>query len=147
MSEAIVDINNFISGNEYKEINSPRSMEACLRQGLDPSELYPHEKESYRRKGMSDAMLNIAFANAERKRSTKLEDVKKERNAIVKYSMRASQSNPGSPNKDTKAGSLPEPTGGSNLVEQVSSIRCQQRRGLSLFLSLFLLQFKGNNSH
>ena len=46
-----------------------------------------------------------------------MEDVKKERNAIIKYSMRASQSNPGSPNK---VDALPEPTGGSNLVEQVS---------------------------
>lgn len=117
MSESIVDINNFIDGNEYKEINSPRTMEACLRQGLDPTELYPHEKESYRRKGMSDAMLDLAFANAERKRTIKVEDVKKERNAIIKYSMRASQSNPGSPNK---VDALPEPTGGSNLVEQVS---------------------------
>ena len=132
MSEAIVDINNFISGNEYREINSPRSMEACLRQGLDPSELYPLEKESYRRKGMSDAMLDLAFANAERKRTNKLEDVKRERNAIIKYSMRASQSNPGSPNKDGKVELPPEPAGGSNLVEQVSYTLSRRPTEISL---------------
>ncbi len=117
MSESVVNINNFINGNEYNEINSPRTMEACLRQGIDPSELYPQDKESFRTKGMSDGMLNLAFSNAERKRISKIEDVKKERNAIIKYSTRPSQSNPGSPNK---VGAPPEPTGGSNLVEQVS---------------------------
>ena len=116
-----------------------------MRQGLDPSELYPLEKESYRRKGMSDAMLDLAFANAERKRTNKLEDVKRERNAIMKYSMRASQSNPGSPNKDGKVELPPEPAGGSNLVEQVSytlSRRTDRNQSLRSYVTLSPLRVK-----
>jgi len=35
--ELIIDINNFEDGGICRDINSPRSLEACLRSGLDPS--------------------------------------------------------------------------------------------------------------
>jgi hypothetical protein len=127
MGDITVDINNYIDGNEYKEINSPRTMEACLRQGVDPSDLYPRDKESYRRKGMTSDMLDLAYANAERKRDTMIEEVKKERKALIKFSMRPSQSQPGSPAKGVETAAPAAATGGSNLVEQVRPL------SLSLF--------------
>ena len=35
--ELIITINNFEDGGVCRDINSPRSLEACLRAGLDPS--------------------------------------------------------------------------------------------------------------
>ena len=34
--ELIITINNFEDGGVCRDINSPRSLEACLRSGLDP---------------------------------------------------------------------------------------------------------------
>ena len=37
--ELIITINNFEDGGVCRDINSPRSLEACLRAGLEPSGL------------------------------------------------------------------------------------------------------------
>ena len=37
-----ISIENFEDNDVTREINSPRSLESCLRSGLDPSELYPN---------------------------------------------------------------------------------------------------------
>lgn len=113
MSEAIVDVTNFENGGEYREINSPRTTEACLRCGIDPNELYPLEKETLRRKGMTLEMLDIKYNNAERKRRVKIDDVTRERQAIIKFMDRPSQS-------PTKMVAVPEVDASAGLIEQVS---------------------------
>lgn len=67
--EALVTVDNFEQSNgTYREINSPRTLEACLRTGLDPTELYPRPRRDFREKGMSTEMLNIKFDAFEHKR-------------------------------------------------------------------------------
>ena len=112
MSDTIISVENFEDGGEYREINSPRTVEACLRCGLDPSALYPIDKQSLARKGMSSEMLDLKFSNDERKRKAKIEDVKSERLAIIKFSERPSQS-------PTKVDAKPEHDTAEGLVEQV----------------------------
>ncbi len=112
MSETIITVSNFEDGGEYREITSPRTMEACLRCGVDPSELYPVDKESLRRKGMTLDMLDLKYQNTERKRRMKIDDVKKERMTIIKFLERPSHS-------PTKVEIMPEKDASQGLVEQV----------------------------
>lgn len=55
------------AGN-YREINSPRSLEACLRSGLDPAELYPRPKKDFVAKNLTDEMIDIKYTTFEKKR-------------------------------------------------------------------------------
>ena len=41
MKKQLVSLEDFLKGKKPRLINSPRSLEACLRQGLDPAELIP----------------------------------------------------------------------------------------------------------
>ena len=123
MSETIITVSNFEDGGEYREITSPRTMEACLRCGVDPSELYPIDKETLRRKGMTLEMLDLKFQNIERKRRMKIDDVTKERMNIIKFSERPSQS-------PTKVEMVPEKDAAQGLVEQV---RCHFTSSACLF--------------
>lgn len=71
--EVLVTVDNFEQGaGSYREINSPRTLEACLRSGLDPSELYPRSKRFFREKNLTPEMLNIKFDTFERKRHGKI---------------------------------------------------------------------------
>lgn len=67
--EILFSVENFEEpGGKYREINSPRSLEACLRSGLDPAELYPRPKRELMSKTMTEEMLEIKFKTFERKR-------------------------------------------------------------------------------
>jgi hypothetical protein len=99
MNGEIIDVSNFEAGEETRQINSPRTLESCLRQGIDPSELYPRDRGSFHQKGMSKDQLDLKYTNFERKRQEKIADIKREREAIVAYATRKSQSQPNSPNK------------------------------------------------
>ena len=64
------------------------------------------------RKGISEEMLDLKFSNNERKRKAKIEDVKLERLAIIKFMERPSQS-------PTKVQAMPQKDASEGLVEQV----------------------------
>jgi hypothetical protein len=67
--EVLISVENFEEGNgRYREINSPRTLEACLRSGLDPSELYPHPKSDFKEKDMTKEMLDIKYHAFQTKR-------------------------------------------------------------------------------
>lgn len=67
--EILFSIENFEEGGgKYREINSPRSLEACLRSGLDPAELCPRSKEYFRSKKLTEEMLRIKYETFENKR-------------------------------------------------------------------------------
>ena len=92
--EININLDNFLEGDKVREITSPRSLEACLRSGLDvsillesnlifltyiyslkilwqPAELYPKKKSYFRAKGLTDEMVQIKFENYEKKRRGK----------------------------------------------------------------------------
>lgn len=79
--DVLITVDNFedisASNEKYREINSPRSLEACLRSGLDPAELYPKSKNLFLRslKSTSRAsspltveMMDIKFDSFNKKR-------------------------------------------------------------------------------
>ena len=101
------NIHNFESGEAPRTLNSPRSLEACLRAGLDPSELLRQERESFDERGITEKMCDMKFNAFERKRHEK-----------IKY-MNKTHNGPGSPNGTNGA----EQTGKkSSLVEIVSRL-------------------------
>eukprot|EP01031_Cornospumella_fuschlensis_P032598 gene32598-39414_t len=91
--EILISVENFEeSGGRYREINSPRTLEACLRCGLDPSELYPKQKRDLYEKGLTKEMMEIKVNFFEKKRKEKIESVRKERNVIIGFTEKRSLS-------------------------------------------------------
>lgn len=66
--EALISVENFEDGETAREINSPRSLESCLRSGLDPSELFPKTFEKFSTKNLTKEMVDIKLGNFEKKR-------------------------------------------------------------------------------
>ena len=79
--EILITVENFedsVASEKYREINSPRSLEACLRSGLDPAELYPKPKNLFLRSlkssiratsPLTTEMMDIKFDAFNKKRS------------------------------------------------------------------------------
>ena len=67
--ETLVTVRNFDETGEGPEINSPRSLEACLRCGYDPQELYSKDMSAFRGRGLTDEMVEIKYNQFEKKRS------------------------------------------------------------------------------
>lgn len=66
--DVLISVENFEDGGTALEINSPRSLESCLRSGLDPSELFPKPYEKFASKGLTKEMVEIKLDNFEKKR-------------------------------------------------------------------------------
>lgn len=67
--EVLISAENFEEpSGRYREINSPRTLEACLRSGLDPSELYPRPKSEFKEKGLTKEMIDIKYQVFQQKR-------------------------------------------------------------------------------
>ena len=87
--EILFSVENFEENNgNYREINSPRTLEACLRSGLDPAELYPKSRAQFASKTLTKEMVDIKYDAFEKKRLDKINVVKAERNHIVMYAER-----------------------------------------------------------
>ena len=115
--ELSINIANFEEGEGQREINSPRTLEACLRVGVDPSELNPKKRGEFFSKGLNKEKVTMKYQSYERKRLEKIADVRKERDAIIKFTAKKASSQPNSPSK------LPlieeKEASGGGLVEQV----------------------------
>lgn len=87
--EILFSVENFEeNGGKYREINSPRSLEACLRSGLDPAELYPRAKKDFVDKTLTEEMVDIKYRTFEKKRIDKIFAVKEQRNSLIQYAER-----------------------------------------------------------
>lgn len=93
--ENFVTILNFEAADgTTQEVNSPRSLEACLRSGYDPSELLPRPRSYFKEnKTMNEDMLDIKYKQFERKRLEKIETVKQAREDIIIYSEKHQSNN------------------------------------------------------
>lgn len=83
--ETLISILNFDETGAGPEINSPRSLEACLRSGFDPKELLTKKKNFFKGHGITEDLLEIKYEQFERKRKEKIAAVIKEREAIIQY--------------------------------------------------------------
>jgi hypothetical protein len=71
--EVLISVENFEDATgKYREINSPRTLEACLRCGLDPTELYARPKGQFKEKGLTPEMLDVKYQTFQTKRLGKL---------------------------------------------------------------------------
>jgi len=64
----IFSIINFDDGQKSKIINSPRSLEACLKSGIDPSELKKRSREKFVSVKLTEEMIDKKFEAFEKKR-------------------------------------------------------------------------------
>lgn len=84
----IISLDNFDEhGRSKPYLNSPRSLEACKRQGIEPEELIIRTIEDIRKiykDGINDKKsLQIKLDHYETRRQNKLEIVRKERADII----------------------------------------------------------------
>jgi hypothetical protein len=84
----LISIENVDLSNKSQIINSPRSLEACLRVGIEPSELYKLNMDEFKKKypdvkELSEDLLKYRYDAEEKFRRETLEQVKQERIEII----------------------------------------------------------------
>lgn len=130
--EVVVSIENFEDGEFPREINSPRTLEACLRAGLDPAELAPKPRSFFVSKHFTKEMIDVKHENFDKKRMDKIALVKNERNAIIRYAERQ-KTKTSTPHND--GGALNVSGGAGGLVEQeemrMEALKRRQEKELS----------------
>jgi hypothetical protein len=70
--ESLITILNFEDYPSH-EINSPRTLEACLRCGYEPNELLPKNKKFFHSRELTDEMVTLKYEAFERKRKGLIE--------------------------------------------------------------------------
>lgn len=126
----LYNINNFEQGTVVKLINSPRSLEACLRSGLDPSDLLPVPREQFIAPNLTDKMIDIKVEVNERKRQENIKLVQHERDAIIAYAERKNR-NPTSPtgNGNTSSNTTNKPAALVEIEEKrMEALRQRQKQ-------------------
>ena len=89
LSEAYQGTHSLENFNPYARseplLDSPRSVEACKRQGIDPKELLPMSMEDCRKHlgSYTDDLVRIYYEAAEERRKYKLQLVSEERNRLM----------------------------------------------------------------
>ncbi|KAJ1441189.1 hypothetical protein B484DRAFT_442846 [Ochromonadaceae sp. CCMP2298] len=141
--EILFSVENFEEGaGAYREISSPRTLEACLRSGLDPAELYPKQKQEFMNKTYTAQMLDIKYSTFEKKRADKIISVKAERNSIIQYMEKkwmqttgSAGERPPSPNTLALQTKQAEMDNSNNLLEQeekrIDALRKRQEKEMS----------------
>jgi len=73
----------------YQEPTTPRSLEACERQGIEPSELVIRERDSFKEKGATDKIVTMRHDFYEKDRARKVFDVMTEYQEILQSGLRS----------------------------------------------------------
>lgn len=73
----------------YQEPTTPRSLEACERQGLEPSELVIRERNSFKEAGVTDKIVTMRHEFYEKDRARKVFDVMTEYEEILQSGSRS----------------------------------------------------------
>ncbi len=85
MKKQLVSLETFLKGKKPLLINSPRSLEACLRQGLDPAELIPKSLAKFQQEEALREVAQCKYDHYEERRLEKLEQARAERAVIVNF--------------------------------------------------------------
>ena len=78
-----VTLDNFEELGRNHTINSPRSIEACLRLGLDTSQMISKSIDDYKGRYVPDAVAQVKYDHAEKRRQENLAEARAERDMIV----------------------------------------------------------------
>ena len=79
----VVTLDNFIELGKNAVINSPRSIEACLRLGLDTAALVPKNVADYSGMFVPEFVANVKWEHAEQRRTEALNEAIAERRTII----------------------------------------------------------------
>ena len=87
-AENLISLEDVDFSSKSKMINSPRSLEACNRVGIQPSELYQISQEDFKKKypdliGMSDKLIQYRYEAEEKFRKETVNQVIEERKKII----------------------------------------------------------------
>eukprot|EP00946_MAST-07B_sp_MAST-7B-sp1_P002786 g2786.t1 len=85
MKKQLVSLEDFLKGKKPRLINSPRSLEACLRQGLDPAELLPKSLAKFQAEEDLREVAQVKYEHYEERRLEKLQQARSERAVIVSF--------------------------------------------------------------
>ena len=107
----LITLDSFEVLGKNHVINSPRSIEACLRLGLDTADLVPKELSDYGGKFIPEFVAQVKYEHAEQRRVDNLKEAVRERNRII-------QANSGS--ADMSA-SVPSGGGGGGGISHSAS--------------------------
>lgn len=85
MPKALVTLDTFDPKSKAR-LNSPRSLEACRRQGIDPDELRFTTRAMIKKMhpGIDKKVLDLRFSHYEEKRAEKLRVLKEEREQVMR---------------------------------------------------------------
>ena len=87
-TKKLISLDNANFSKKSQTINSPRSLEACLNLGIEPSELYKLNTEEFKKKypevkQLSQELFQYRYEAEEKFRNETIEAVKKEREKII----------------------------------------------------------------
>ena len=133
----LITLDSFEVLGKNHVINSPRSIEACLRLGLDTADLVPKELSDYGGKFIPDFVAQVKYEHAEQRRVSNLKEAVRERNMII-------QANSGS--ADMSA-SVPSGGGGGGGIVQTAplTLAYDEPVELAVFLDGYMLEVFANN--
>ena len=87
-SQKLISVDNANFKNKRSLINSPRSLQACFKLGIDPSELYQITMEEFKNlnpdvRHLPQDMIQFRYDAEEKYRNDSIEQVKEERKKII----------------------------------------------------------------
>ena len=160
MKKELVSLENFMKGPKPRVINSPRSLESCLRQGLDPAELIPKSLSKFQAENALREVAQVKFEHYEERRLEKMEQARSERAIIVdfleqarksgstrlspSFQKLAAASGPGGDSSDTSSmGNINDDAGESSMLKEemkrVEMLRKRQQKDIEQ-----MMQFEMN---
>ena len=131
MRKSLVSLEDFLKEQKPRIINSPRSLEACLRQGLDPAELLPKSLAKFQAEEDLREVAQVKYEHSEERRMEKLEQARSERAVIVDFleEARKSGSTRLSPSfQKLAAATAPSENGGSIAGSNVDEVESSMLR-------------------
>ena len=91
-SHTLVTLDNVEELGRNFVINSPRSLESCLRLGLDTSELVAKDLNTFRQKFIPESVTMIKYNHYEQRRNENLKEARNERNMMIAAMKREEES-------------------------------------------------------
>ena len=91
-SHTLVTLDNVEELGRNFVINSPRSLESCLRLGLDTSELVAKDLNTFRQKFIPESVTTIKYNHYEQRRTENLKEARNERNMMIAAMKREEES-------------------------------------------------------
>ena len=106
-SKKVISLDNADFSKKSQILNSPRSLEACLRIGVEPFELYKLSVEEFKNKypdvkRLSKDLFDLRYNAEEEFRNNTIKEVKEERKKIIEEENKKKEENKNKENQSTQ---------------------------------------------